>query len=104
MRGIPNPWLLVLLAILALGQAASVRGEQGRALQLDLHFHHPAAADPQAALLAHLGKNRAENHAQENLAGHAFHQDAIRALDGTDFGGRTIKVNEAQDKQGRGRY
>jgi len=31
-------------------------------------------------------------------------QDAIRALDGTDFGGRTIKVNEAQDKQGRGRY
>jgi RNA recognition motif-containing protein len=29
-------------------------------------------------------------------------QDAIRALDGTDFGGRTIKVNEAQDRQGRG--
>ena len=34
-------------------------------------------------------------------------QDAIRALDGTDFGGRTLKVNEAQDKQrsgGGGRY
>jgi RNA recognition motif-containing protein len=34
-------------------------------------------------------------------------QDAIRALDGTDFGGRTIKVNEAQGRQGpggRGRY
>ena len=31
-------------------------------------------------------------------------QDAIRALDGTDFGGRTIKVNEAQDKQRPGRY
>jgi RNA recognition motif-containing protein len=30
-------------------------------------------------------------------------QDAIRALDGTDFGGRTIKVNEAQDRQGGGR-
>jgi RNA recognition motif-containing protein len=30
-------------------------------------------------------------------------QDAIRALDGTDFGGRTIKVNEAQDKQSGGR-
>ena len=29
-------------------------------------------------------------------------QDAIRALDGTDFGGRTIKVNEAQDRQGGG--
>jgi cold-inducible RNA-binding protein len=29
-------------------------------------------------------------------------QDAIRALDGTDFGGRTIKVSEAQDRQGRG--
>jgi RNA recognition motif-containing protein len=29
-------------------------------------------------------------------------QDAIRALDGTDFGGRTIKVNEAQDKPSRG--
>ena len=28
-------------------------------------------------------------------------QDAIRALDGTDFGGRTIKVNEAQDRQTR---
>jgi RNA recognition motif-containing protein len=25
-------------------------------------------------------------------------QDAIRALDGSDFGGRTIKVNEAQDR------
>ncbi len=25
-------------------------------------------------------------------------QDAIRALDGTDLGGRNIKVNEAQDK------
>jgi len=36
-------------------------------------------------------------------------QDAIRALDGNDFGGRNIKVNEAQDRQGgggggRGRY
>jgi RNA recognition motif-containing protein len=32
-------------------------------------------------------------------------QDAIRALDGTDFGGRTIKVNQAQDKQrSGGRY
>ena len=29
-------------------------------------------------------------------------QDAIRALDGTDFGGRSIKVNEAQDKRGGG--
>jgi len=26
-------------------------------------------------------------------------EDAMRALDGTDFGGRTIKVNEAQDKR-----
>ena len=32
-------------------------------------------------------------------------EDAIRALDGTDFGGRTIKVNEAQDRQrSAGRY
>ncbi len=33
--------------------------------------------------------------------------DAIRALDGTDLGGRNIKVNEAQDRQrggGGGRY
>jgi len=30
-------------------------------------------------------------------------QDEIRALDGTDFGGRTIKVNEAQDRRG-GRF
>jgi len=30
-------------------------------------------------------------------------QDAIRALDGTDLGGRTIKVNEAQDRGDRGR-
>ena len=28
--------------------------------------------------------------------------DAIRALDGSDFGGRNIKVNEAQDRQGGG--
>jgi RNA recognition motif-containing protein len=31
-------------------------------------------------------------------------QDAIRALDGTDFGGRTIKVNEAQGRQGGSRF
>lgn len=29
-------------------------------------------------------------------------EDAIRALDGTDFGGRNIKVNEAQDRRGGG--
>jgi RNA recognition motif-containing protein len=28
-------------------------------------------------------------------------RDAIRALDGTELGGRTIKVNEAQDRGGR---
>lgn len=28
--------------------------------------------------------------------------DAIRALDGTDLGGRSMKVNEAQDRQGGG--
>ncbi len=37
-------------------------------------------------------------------------QDAIRALDGNEFGGRNIKVNEAQDRRtgggggGRDRY
>ena len=36
-------------------------------------------------------------------------QEAIRALDGSDLGGRSIRVNEAQDKQrggggGRDRY
>jgi RNA recognition motif-containing protein len=34
--------------------------------------------------------------------------DAIRALDGSDFGGRDIRVNEAEDRRGsgggRGRY
>ncbi len=36
--------------------------------------------------------------------------DAIRALDGSDLGGRSIRVNEAEDRQGgggsrsRGRY
>jgi RNA recognition motif-containing protein len=29
--------------------------------------------------------------------------DAIRALDGSDLGGRNIKVNEAQDRRGGGR-
>jgi RNA recognition motif-containing protein len=29
--------------------------------------------------------------------------DAIRALDGSDLGGRTIKVNEAQDRQAQDR-
>jgi RNA recognition motif-containing protein len=28
--------------------------------------------------------------------------DAIRALDGTDMGGRSIRVNEAQDRRGGG--
>ena len=28
--------------------------------------------------------------------------DAIRALDGSDLGGRNIKVNEAQERQGSG--
>jgi len=30
-------------------------------------------------------------------------QDAIRALDGTDLGGRSIRVNEAQARPARGR-
>jgi RNA recognition motif-containing protein len=30
-------------------------------------------------------------------------QDAIRALDGSDLGGRNIKVNEAQDRDRGGR-
>ncbi len=29
-------------------------------------------------------------------------QDAIRALDGSDLGGRNLKVNEAQDRRGGG--
>jgi RNA recognition motif-containing protein len=29
--------------------------------------------------------------------------DAIRALDGSDLGGRSLKVNEAQDRNDRGR-
>lgn len=29
-------------------------------------------------------------------------EDAIRALDGNDFAGRSIKVNEAQDRRGGG--
>jgi RNA recognition motif-containing protein len=29
-------------------------------------------------------------------------RDAIRALDGSDLGGRSIKVNEAQDRRGGG--
>ena len=28
--------------------------------------------------------------------------EAIRALDGSDLGGRSIKVNEAQDRRGGG--
>ena len=28
--------------------------------------------------------------------------DAIRALDGTDLGGRNVRVNEAQDRRGGG--
>ncbi len=28
--------------------------------------------------------------------------DAMRALDGSDFGGRSLRVNEAQDKRGGG--
>lgn len=28
--------------------------------------------------------------------------DAIRALDGTDMGGRSLRVNEAQDRRGGG--
>lgn len=31
-------------------------------------------------------------------------QNAIRALDGTDLGGRTIKVNQAQEKSRGPRY
>jgi len=29
-------------------------------------------------------------------------KDAIRALDGTDFGGRSLKVNEAEDRRSGG--
>ena len=30
--------------------------------------------------------------------------DAIRALDGTDLGGRSLRVNEAHDRRGPGRF
>lgn len=31
-------------------------------------------------------------------------QDAIKALDGSELGGRSLKVNPAQERQPRGRY
>ena len=45
---------------------------------------------------------RARGFAFVEMAEASAAQDAIRALDGNDFGGRNIKVNEAQDKRGGG--
>ena len=57
---------------------------------------------------------RARGFAFVEMSEESAAQDAIRALDGSDMGGRNIKVNEAQERQrgggggggggGRGRY
>ena len=45
---------------------------------------------------------RARGFAFVEMADAQAADDAIRGLDGSDFGGRNIKVNEAQDKRGDG--
>lgn len=53
------------------------------------------------------GRPRGFAFVEMDEASHA--DDAIRALDGSDLGGRSVRVNEAQDRRGgggggRGRY
>jgi RNA recognition motif-containing protein len=45
---------------------------------------------------------RARGFAFVEMADAQAADDAIRGLDGSDFGGRSIKVNEAEDKRGGG--
>jgi len=45
---------------------------------------------------------RARGFAFVEMAEASAADDAIRALDGTDFGGRNIRVNEAQERRGGG--
>jgi RNA recognition motif-containing protein len=54
---------------------------------------------------------RARGFAFVEMSDESAAQDAIRAMDDSEFGGRNIKVNEAQERQrggggggGRGRY
>jgi RNA recognition motif-containing protein len=53
---------------------------------------------------------RARGFAFVEMSEESAAQDAIRAMDDSEFGGRNIKVNEAQERQrgggggGRGRY
>ncbi len=46
------------------------------------------------------GRPRGFAFVEMDEAGHA--DEAIRALDGTDLGGRNVRVNEAQDRRGGG--
>ncbi len=101
----------------------STRGEQDNPLSSKLYVGNLSFDSTEADLKDLFGRHgsvesvavitdretgRARGFAFVEMSEASAAQDAIRALDGTDFGGRSIKVNEAQDRRGggggRGRY
>ncbi len=54
------------------------------------------------AVITDRDTGRARGFAFVEMADAQAADDAIRGLDGSDFGGRSIKVNEAEDKRGGG--
>ena len=67
-------------------------------------FGHHGTVDS-VAVITDRENGRPRGFAFVEMAEESAAADAIRALDGSDLGGRNIKVNEAQDKnRGGGRY
>ena len=67
----------------------------------DLFGRHGAVVSANVVTDRETGRPRGFAFVEMETASDA--DDAIRALDGTDLGGRNIKVNEAQDRRGEGR-
>ena len=66
----------------------------------DLFARHGTVAS--VAVITDRDTGRARGFAFVEMEDAQAADDAIRSLDGTDFAGRNIKVNEAQDKRGGG--
>ncbi len=62
--------------------------------------HHGAVASVAVIMDRETGRPRGFAFVEMDESNAA--DDAMRALDGSEFGGRNIRVNEAQDKRGAG--
>ena len=71
------------------------------ATEADIRQHFGTIGDPiQVVIPTDRETGRPRGFAFVEMEEASAASDAIRALDGSDLGGRSIKVNEAQDRRG----